>query len=402
MGQYELDGKPPPKERKAMSLMSLSEETENTHSYSAEKHNPLKHPFVVTEVESLLSLSDEFPGYITRESLEDTITGYLEQSYELLLSKSPTLEQQRIWSRNLRSRILLSVGEACRYCQKCDLYKNTPANIPSDLQIPGTPVFGEGAIDALVMIVAEGPGQFEARTGLPMVGNVELRASTCASSCLNFEPCFVQSNKFVHHAARPCQFQEMTTQEWEDKVPQRLRRKNNLNTAGEILNECMGDAGLVRSAPHMLAKLQKKWLKTNLPDLILPNVYVTNAVRHHPVSESEQNRTPTAKEIQACSAYLELTIRIVQPKVIVALGSVGLQALRPLKVTSGILRLCPESLKQEPIVIETKMHPRVFPCVHPAYIMHQLKENPNTKYAEKITQVLTRAREKAEELLSGK
>lgn len=58
------------------------------------------------------------------------------------------------------------------------------------------------------------------------------------------------------------------------------------------------------------------------------SVFITNAVLCNPRDERGRNAPPTAGELHNCSAHLEATIEIVQPRYVVALGQVALNALR--------------------------------------------------------------------------
>jgi uracil-DNA glycosylase family 4 len=55
-------------------------------------------------------------------------------------------------------------------------------------------------------------------------------------------------------------------------------------------------------------------------------VFITNAALCNPL-ENGNNRRPTAAEIRNCSHYLESVLNIIQPKIVVTLGGVGLQAI---------------------------------------------------------------------------
>ena len=72
--------------------------------------------------------------------------------------------------------------EECIHCQKCGLAE-TRTNV----------VFGEGARDAEVMFIGEGPGEQEDRTGRPFVGRagqllddmlamIDLKRRRCSSA----------------------------------------------------------------------------------------------------------------------------------------------------------------------------------------------------------------------------
>ena len=57
-------------------------------------------------------------------------------------------------------------------------------------------------------------------------------------------------------------------------------------------------------------------------------IFITSAALCNPRSESGANRKPTQKELANCSGFLRRTIEIVDPRVIVTLGSVALEALK--------------------------------------------------------------------------
>jgi len=57
-------------------------------------------------------------------------------------------------------------------------------------------------------------------------------------------------------------------------------------------------------------------------------IFFTSAALCNPRSESGANRRPTQKELSNCSDFLRRTIEIVEPQVVVTLGSVALEALK--------------------------------------------------------------------------
>ncbi len=58
------------------------------------------------------------------------------------------------------------------------------------------------------------------------------------------------------------------------------------------------------------------------------DIFITNAVLCNPRGENGNNRTPRTKEVSNCSAYLEMTIELINPQVIITLGIKALNALR--------------------------------------------------------------------------
>jgi len=63
-------------------------------------------------------------------------------------------------------------------------------------------------------------------------------------------------------------------------------------------------------------------------DLTRQEIFITSAALCNPRSESGANRKPTQKELANCSGFLQRTIDLVDPRVIVTLGSVALEALK--------------------------------------------------------------------------
>ncbi len=67
------------------------------------------------------------------------------------------------------------------------------------------------------------------------------------------------------------------------------------------------------------------------------DVFITNAALCNPL-ENGNNSRPTGKEIRNCSYYLQAVLDIIQPKIVVTLGGVGLQAINLLVKTKFQLK----------------------------------------------------------------
>lgn len=86
------------------------------------------------------------------------------------------------------------------------------------------------------------------------------------------------------------------------------------------------------------------------------NVYIANVVKCRP----PDNRPPEAGEIATCLPYLRRQIRLIQPKVIIALGKTAATALLQTgDVTLGSLRGVPHDFDDIPLVV----------TYHPAYLL---------------------------------
>ena len=57
------------------------------------------------------------------------------------------------------------------------------------------------------------------------------------------------------------------------------------------------------------------------------SIFITNAVMCSPRSESDANRAPLACEVRNCNRFLRRTIEVLNPPLVVTLGSVALAAL---------------------------------------------------------------------------
>jgi uracil-DNA glycosylase len=66
----------------------------------------------------------------------------------------------------------------------------------------------------------------------------------------------------------------------------------------------------------------------NSIDLGREKIFITSAALCNPRTESGANRKPTQKELANCSDFLRRTIELIDPRVIVTLGSVALEALK--------------------------------------------------------------------------
>jgi len=63
-------------------------------------------------------------------------------------------------------------------------------------------------------------------------------------------------------------------------------------------------------------------------NLTRKEIFITSAALCNPRSESGANRKPTLRELANCSGFLRRAIEVVDPRMIVTLGSVALEALK--------------------------------------------------------------------------
>jgi uracil-DNA glycosylase family 4 len=70
------------------------------------------------------------------------------------------------------------------------------------------------------------------------------------------------------------------------------------------------------------------------------DVFITNSILCNPQDEKGNNSTPTQEEIRNCSYYLEMTLELINPDIIVTLGAKALDALKCIKNHDFVLRNC--------------------------------------------------------------
>ena len=120
------------------------------------------------------------------------------------------------------------------------------------------------------------------------------------------------------------------------------------------------------------------------------DVYIANILKCRPdiPAGSFGNRAPTPQEMQTCRPYLLEQIKIIEPKVIVALGAVAVEGLLATRGTMRELRGRWNSFNGTPLMI----------TYHPAYLLRNQSPSEKRKVWEDMLQVL----EKLEKPISDK
>ena len=81
-------------------------------------------------------------------------------------------------------------------------------------------------------------------------------------------------------------------------------------------------------------------------DLTREEIFITSAALCNPRAESGANRRPLLREIANCSTFLRRTIEVVDPRVIVTLGSVALEALKRIQYHELTLKRSSAQIQQ--------------------------------------------------------
>ena len=124
-----------------------------------------------------------------------------------------------------------------------------------------------------------------------------------------------------------------------------LAGKPFVGPAGKLFDRALAEAGIDRS-----------------------EVYVTNTVKHfkwEPRGKRRIHQKPNSREIAACRPWMEAELRLVQPKLLVCLGSTAAQA-----IFGSAFRVTRERGK----VLASEFAPRVLTTVHPSSLLRQPDE----------------------------
>ena len=139
--------------------------------------------------------------------------------------------------------------------------------------------------------------------------------------------------------------------------------------AGKIMDRALEEAGIDRS-----------------------QVYVTNAVKHfkwEPRGKRRIHKKPNSREIAACRPWLEAEVRIVKPKLVVAMGATAAQT-----IFGPTFRVTRERGK----LLSSKLAPRVLATVHPSSLLRQPDEaSRQREYKLFVTDLRTALRAASEE-----
>jgi uracil-DNA glycosylase family 4 len=139
---------------------------------------------------------------------------------------------------------------------------------------------------------------------------------------------FINFDKLVK-LAKDCTFCESML----DKEAIIGYENGNLNADILFIAEAPGPRGADKTGIPLSGDMTGKNFEKILRSVGLKreDIFITNAVLCCPTSMNGKVRTPKSSEIKNCSGYLALLIELIDPKVIVTLGAVALDALQQIE-----------------------------------------------------------------------
>ena len=131
-------------------------------------------------------------------------------------------------------------------------------------------------------------------------------------------------------------------------------------------------------------------------DLRREEIFITSAAMCNPRSESGANRKPTRTEVTNCSYFLRQVFEIIDPEVVVTLGSVALDALKAIEPHEL-------SLRQSAAQIQNWNGRALVPMYHPSpqVLASHRREGQQLKDYQVVRLAIEQAKIQTEPLLTA-
>ncbi len=124
----------------------------------------------------------------------------------------------------------------------------------------------------------------------------------------------------------------------------------------ELGKPFVGDAGALLNKMLKAIKIERE------------KIYITNVVNYRPPN----NRKPEKSEINRYSEYLKEHISIIDPQILILMGSTAMEAL-----FGGNKRISKERGQWKEIIIKQKTYKSII-TFHPAYLLRQPDQKKNS------------------------
>lgn len=118
-----------------------------------------------------------------------------------------------------------------------------------------------------------------------------------------------------------------------DKIAVLSEMNGNINPRVMFIAEAPGRQGADRTRRPFWGDKSGENFQVLLDsiDLKREEIFITNAVLCSPRKPSGANRKPKKSEMNNCASFLEKTINLIKPNVLVTLGTVALEALKKIE-----------------------------------------------------------------------
>ncbi len=318
-------------------------------------------------------LVDKFPDVFSEKELYkywSFTTGWGDSCIDL---------NKEVMVSNLRAGALKLLRAKVSKCKACPLHVH---------RLPGRPVLDDGsytndpfvtyddvrypigATTAKIMMIAEGPGQFEQRTSTPFVSYQVLAGSLCAYECESYEKCYNSKSQLPQQPCKPVRLRKILPPDTMEQSLIQIRTTRAtaspfpIMTVAGILDKTLSKAGLWRESWNGRQVLRDvKEHKARPGSIYLSNMVKCRSCKPRENGNGWEDETPSKENMDTCTPWLEMQIYIIQPQVIIAMGNPAIAG------TTGISD--PKVLSMRGNVYPGKFGLPVLCEVHPSYISRQ-------------------------------
>jgi uracil-DNA glycosylase len=157
------------------------------------------------------------------------------------------------------------------------------------------------------------------------------------------------------------------------------------DTAVMLVGEQPGDREDIVGKPFVGPAGRVLDAALNAAGLTREKIFVTNAVKHFKHEQRGKRRLhkrPNASEIERCRWWLDLERRLVEPRVIVAMGGTAVRSLLGRSPSISALRGKPQTLADGTTVVVT---------IHPSFLLRIKEEAPKQREFRKFVADLRNA-----------
>ncbi len=162
-----------------------------------------------------------------------------------------------------------------------------------------------------------------------------------------------------------------------DKIAVLSEMNGNINPRVMFIAEAPGRQGADRTRKPFSGDKSGENFQALLDSINLKreDIFITNAVLCSPRKPNGANRRPKKSEMNNCADYLEKTINLIKPQILVTLGTVALEALKKIEVHDLIIK---ENVAN--VIIWNKI--RLIPLYHPSPQVIASHRNMKQQFAD--------------------
>lgn len=210
-----------------------------------------------------------------------------------------SLEEQVYY---VRERILYVAALCCSSCEECKHHINRYKFA----------VWADGRPNADIFVIGEGPGQWEQRTLIPFTHIEEYASSRCMLHCTSLDTCYPGQVLALKQQLpnTSCPFVGLSREDAAIRLRKGIAKPN---TTAIYFNNAIKNLFTRDSWNASRVVLGKKPVYSKL--------YITNIAKCRALGKDGSDAPPGIKCANSCGKWLDIQLTIVQPKVVMLVGS---------------------------------------------------------------------------------